>query len=311
MVRIFIDPGHGGSDPGAVANGLQEKDLTLRISKRIRDMLGEYSDAQVKLSREGDQTLSLSQRTHMANAWGADYLISVHINAGGGTGFESFVYTGVGGATVAYQNVIHVEITRQVDFRDRGKKQANLHMVRESHMPALLTENGFIDRASDARKLKDNSYLDRIARGHVIGLEKAFGLKKKAAPAPQPKPSQPAPGGNITVGSIVTIQPHATNYMTNQRIPDWVKSRQFKVIQEKDFVRSRSRKAYLLDGIRSWVLEQDLAPVRSGDNRYTVQAGDTLYGIARKFNVSVNQLVSWNGISNPSLIHPGQKLRVK
>lgn len=83
MVKIFIDPGHGGTDSGAVGNGLKEKDLTLKISKKIKEKLANYENVQIKLSRESDQTLSLPQRTNMANAWGANYLISVHINAGG------------------------------------------------------------------------------------------------------------------------------------------------------------------------------------------------------------------------------------
>lgn len=189
MVKIFIDPGHGGADPGACGNGLREKDLTLQISKRIREMLSEYDNTQVKLSRESDQTLSLKQRTDMANVWGADYLISVHINAGGGTGYEDHIYPNTGGATVANQNVIHEEIMKQVDFKDRGKKQSNFHMVRESDMPAMLSENGFIDNASDAAKLKNPSYIERIARGHVNGLVKAYGLRGKVAPASQAAPA--------------------------------------------------------------------------------------------------------------------------
>ncbi|MBS4188664.1 N-acetylmuramoyl-L-alanine amidase [Bacillus sp. FJAT-49705] len=179
MTKIFIDPGHGGTDPGAVGNGLLEKDLTLQISKRIRDLLLEYENTQVKLSRETDQTLSLNQRTNMANAWCADFLLSVHINAGGGTGYEDFIYPGTGGATAAYQNAIHEEVMKLVDFHDRGKKQANFHMLRESNMPALLTECGFIDNANDAAKLKQTTYIEKIALGHANGIVKAFGLKKK------------------------------------------------------------------------------------------------------------------------------------
>ena len=181
MVKIFLDPGHGGRDPGAVGNGLQEKDLTLKIALKIRDMLVGYEDVRVNLTRTQDVTLSLKQRTDLANAWGADYLISIHINAGGGTGFETFIYPGTGGATVANQNVIHGKIMEQLDVRDRGKKAANLHMVRESRMPAILTENLFIDNKTDAAKLKQDSYIDKIALGHVNGLVAAFGLKKKVS----------------------------------------------------------------------------------------------------------------------------------
>lgn len=200
MVKIFIDPGHGGNDPGAVGNGLKEKDLTLKIAKKIRDKLQQYQNVQVKLSREGDQTLSLKQRTDMANAWKADYLISIHINAGGGTGFESYIYNGSysGKAeTDRKRGIIHDEIMKQIaGVRDRGKKQANFHMVRESKMAAMLTENLFIDNANDAKLLKQDTFLDKIAQGHVNGLVKVFGLKKKAEPNPIPQ-SAPKQDGKL------------------------------------------------------------------------------------------------------------------
>ncbi|MBP2242361.1 N-acetylmuramoyl-L-alanine amidase [Cytobacillus eiseniae] len=179
MAKFFIDPGHGGTDVGAVANGLQEKNLTLAIAKKIRDFLLQYENTEVRLSRDTDKTLSLKQRTDMANAWGADYLISVHINAGGGTGFESYIHTNASKASVNFQNIIHPEIVKQLDFTDRGKKRANFHMVRESNMPAILTENGFIDTQADANKLKQDAYITRIAQGHVNGVVEAFRLKKK------------------------------------------------------------------------------------------------------------------------------------
>lgn len=182
MVKVFIDPGHGGTDPGAIGNGLQEKNLTLQIATRVRDMLvNEYNNVSVLMSRTGDQTLSLTQRTNAANAWGADFLLSVHINAGGGTGYEDFIYPGVGSPTTTYQNLIHEEIMKLVNFRDRGKKTANFHMLRESRMPALLTENGFIDNAEDAAKLKSASFMENIARGHVNGIVRCFGLTRKTS----------------------------------------------------------------------------------------------------------------------------------
>ncbi|QVY60917.1 N-acetylmuramoyl-L-alanine amidase family protein [Cytobacillus gottheilii] len=213
MVKIFIDPGHGGTDPGAVGNGIQEKNITLQISTRIRDMLiNEYNNVEVRMSRTGDSTLSLAQRTNAANSWGANFLLSVHINAGGGTGYEDFIYPGVGAPTTTYQNAIHEEIMKQVDFRDRGKKTANFHMLRESRMPALLTENGFIDNATDASKLKQAAYIARIARGHVNGIARAFNLPKKS-------------GGGATYHTVVagdTVYALSRQYgSTIQQIRDW------------------------------------------------------------------------------------------
>lgn len=69
--KIYIDLGHGGSDPGAVANGLEEANVVLEIGKYMKDMFANYENAEVKFSRLSDKTLSLSQRTNEANDWGA------------------------------------------------------------------------------------------------------------------------------------------------------------------------------------------------------------------------------------------------
>ncbi|KMY59961.1 cell wall hydrolase [Geobacillus stearothermophilus] len=195
MVRIVLDAGHGGKDSGAVGNGLREKDLTLNIVKKIGNLLAEYEGVEVHYTRTDDRFLELSERAAIANKLKADYFISVHINAGGGTGFESYIYNGqVSAATVAYQNVIHQEIMKAIgNVKDRGKKRANYAVLRETNMPAILTENLFIDNANDAAKLKSEQFLQQVAYGHVQGIVKAFGLKKKVNSQPEQKP----PGGKL------------------------------------------------------------------------------------------------------------------
>ena len=183
MPKIFIDPGHGGRDSGAVANGMMEKSITLYIALRMKYILeDEYTNAQVKLSREKDVYVGLSERAQMANACGANYFVSIHVNAGGGTGFESYVHSSRPSLTVAYQNVMHEAIMgalRPKGIVDRGKKAANFAVLRETKMPAILTENLFIDNSNDASLLKDPEFLGLVARAHVNGLERALGLKKK------------------------------------------------------------------------------------------------------------------------------------
>jgi N-acetylmuramoyl-L-alanine amidase len=197
-VRLFIDPGHGGSDPGAVGYGLREKDLTLSIGLRVRDiLLAEYNGVEISMSRTTDTFPSLVQRTNMANRWGADYFLSIHINSGGGTGFESFIFTGTGPPTTTYQNAIHEEIMKVIGMVDRGRKRAEYHVLRESNMPAILTESGFIDSPADTAKMKSPAWIEAVARGHVNGIARAFGLQRKVnvseiPPAPTPAPA-PAP----------------------------------------------------------------------------------------------------------------------
>ena len=180
MVKIYIDAGHGGADSGAVGNGLREKDLTLMIARRIKAYLdNHYHGHHTKLSRTGDTTLALSQRTNAANNWNADFFLSIHINAGKGTGYEDYIYNGtVSSKTASIRDTIHAEVMKQIpNVINRGKKRANFHVVRESRMPAMLSENLFIDTKTDAVKLKNSTFLDQVAKGHAIGLAKAFKLK--------------------------------------------------------------------------------------------------------------------------------------
>ncbi|NPC92691.1 N-acetylmuramoyl-L-alanine amidase [Bacillus sp. WMMC1349] len=181
MVKIFIDPGHGGIDPGAVGNGLQEKNLALDIALALESLLlKEYENVLVQLSRRNDETVSLMQRTETANNWKADFFLSIHVNAGGGSGFESYIFPDVGSPTTTYQDIIHEEILKAVEFPDRGQKTADFYVLRETIMPALLTENGFVDNDNDANKLKSAAFINSIVKGHANGLANAFRLTKKS-----------------------------------------------------------------------------------------------------------------------------------
>lgn len=183
-MKIMIDAGHGGKDGGAQGNGLSEKELNLKISQKIKEKLSDYENCTVAMTRNTDIFLELSERADMANRWGADAFISIHINSAVTTsakGFESYIYNGTTNQkTQAFQNVVHAEIMKQIDMSDRGKKKANFAVLRQTNMIALLTENGFIVNTSDASKLKLDSYLNKIAQGHVNGIVSFYGLKKKA-----------------------------------------------------------------------------------------------------------------------------------
>lgn len=198
MILIYLDAGHGGKDGGAAANEIKEKDIVLTLCKKIKSLLANY-DCKVLMSRETDEYLSLEERTKKANASNADVLLSVHINSAGATsarGFESYTYPNANAGTKALQNGIHLEIIRAMGggIEDRGKKMANFHMLRESKMKAVLTENLFISNPKDADLLKQNAFLDKIALGHVNGLQKFLGLKKIERP---PQEKQPTTDGKL------------------------------------------------------------------------------------------------------------------
>lgn|GEM_PF-1148544 len=175
-MKIMIDAGHGGHDPGAASGGLREKDINLRLALRIGELLAAYSAVDVLYTRTTDVFVELSARARRANEAGVDYFLSVHINAGGGTGFESFTYPG---NTDAYGGVIHRHIAAAFAAHrlpDRGRKQANLAVLRETRMPAILLEFGFIDRPADAALLASPDGIEQLARATAAGVAEAFGL---------------------------------------------------------------------------------------------------------------------------------------
>lgn len=181
--KIVIDPGHGGNDPGAEGFGLQEKNINLDIALRLRKKLAHYTD--IIMTRSGDVFVSLSERAAIANRAGADCFIAIHLNAGGGTGFESYTYTGGSVAGETIRSIIHKEMAAYYQaggFPDRGMKKANFAVLRSTNMPSVLLENLFIDHQADADKLRDPSFRDGAAGAMANGLIKALKLQGETQP---------------------------------------------------------------------------------------------------------------------------------
>lgn len=182
MSIVVIDPGHGGKDPGAKGNGLVEKQLTLQFGLKLRDWLRQHYQVDVRMTRDTDIFLSLSDRAQFANLLNADYFISLHHNAAGGEGFESYVYLGTQeNQSGAYQRIIHDEVMQYLStlgVKDRGKKDANFAVLRETKMPALLLENLFVDHQHDANLLKNPAVIDEWTKSIAKGMAKALNLKE-------------------------------------------------------------------------------------------------------------------------------------
>lgn len=185
MPTVVIDPGHGGSDPGAVNGSYREKDFNLNIALQVRDLLTRQYVVDVLMTRTTDRTVSLAERVNLANSNNANYFCSIHVNAGGGTGWESFIYNGsVSNFTVEAQNVIHTTVMQRIgpkyQVRDRGKKRANFYVLRETRMPAILLENLFIDTAADLRLLLNATFIRDLSQAIADGMAQALSLPVRA-----------------------------------------------------------------------------------------------------------------------------------
>jgi len=183
--RIFIDAGHGGTDPGAIGNGIVEKELNLEVALRLRDLLDEDTldtsgggEWEVMMTRTDDSSVSLSSRTNAANNWPADRFVSIHHNAftsSLASGTESFSFAnGTPGADL--RDRLQEELIAAMGLVDRGPKTANFFVLRESLMPAALTEAGFLSNPGDAAALSAPGAVEALARAHLFGIQRHYGI---------------------------------------------------------------------------------------------------------------------------------------
>lgn len=160
--KVFLSAGHGGSDPGAVANGLKEKDINLQTLLACKTEL-ERHGVTVVCSRTKDEDDPVGQEVKEANASGANVAVSFHANAGGGDGFEAYYYTtNTKGKNLAQLGEKYV---KELGQNSRGIKSGNhLYFVKNTKMPAVLFESFFVDNSTD-KKI-----------GDTVAEQKAFGV---------------------------------------------------------------------------------------------------------------------------------------
>lgn len=195
--KVYIDLGHGGADSGAIckARNVFEKNIVLEVGK-ILDSKLKACGLEVKLSRTNDITKSLPQRTTEANNWGADCLVSIHVNDASKkdkNGNSVTDYAAHGLETYCYKfkyrklaDCVHSEMIKAGLYtKDRGVKEGNLHMVRESKMSACLVELFFINNEDDVNKLvnKKDEFATAIAKGICAYLGVKYVDNKPSTPS--------------------------------------------------------------------------------------------------------------------------------
>ncbi|MDR3238754.1 MAG: N-acetylmuramoyl-L-alanine amidase [Clostridiales bacterium] len=196
---VLIDAGHGGVDPGKVSGKTEEKDINLAIAKQLQAYL-EQADATVFMTRIDDADLANSKKSDMyhrkltANTSQADIFVSIHQN--------SFPDSSVQGAQVFYFNrsdnskrlaeFIQKELKSFVNYQNRfeAKENGNYYVLKQTSMPAVIVECGFLTNAGEKAKLLNEDYQDRLAWAIYMGILDYF--HDTGEPAAPPEPPVPA-----------------------------------------------------------------------------------------------------------------------
>ncbi|SNZ15786.1 N-acetylmuramoyl-L-alanine amidase [Terribacillus aidingensis] len=168
---IAIDAGHGGKDSGAIANGVLEKRVVLPIAKKTQAKL-QAQGAEVMMTRSNDSYIELEDRANQANTAGADVFVSIHANAASATaasGTEVYYYPG-SSSGYALAAAVQTGLLNQLGSHNRGVKSADFNVLRNTSMPAVLAEIGFLTNAPEAQKLASASYQEKAAAGLVQGI---------------------------------------------------------------------------------------------------------------------------------------------
>lgn len=172
MIKIAIDPGHGGKDPGAVGpGGVREKDINLQVALRTADIL-EDKGHQVFLTRDTDKYLGLTERASLANAWGAHVYLSIHCNAAENrqaVGFEVWTSVGKTKSDVVAGVLYNVWAKRFPENALRNTKggqgkERNFTVLTKTNMPAVLVELDFISNPAMEAWLSHPGIIEEMAR---------------------------------------------------------------------------------------------------------------------------------------------------
>lgn len=173
-MKIFVDAGHGGENPGAIGvNGVEEADITLDVALRLGRIL-QNRGYEVKYSRVEDVTVGLAERANMANEWGADYFISIHCNSNPNPNIK-------GTSTYYYREGIRAEglaldvntaLVDMINTPDLGIFTANFAVLRRTYMPAILVELAFLSNPEEAQLLSLAYFRENCAIGIANGLDR-------------------------------------------------------------------------------------------------------------------------------------------
>jgi N-acetylmuramoyl-L-alanine amidase len=180
---IVIDAGHGGLDHGARAKNpyCEEKRVTLQTARLIKKYLTQLG-YHVMLTRSSDEFVPLDRRVEIANKVNSDLFVSIHFNSSRSPiaqGIEVFFCESKGvpkraASSRKLANTVLSRMIRRTQSVSRGVKKGNFYVIRETQMPAILVEGGFISNPQERTNLKNPEYIEEIARGIADGVDAYF-----------------------------------------------------------------------------------------------------------------------------------------
>lgn len=170
---VVIDPGHGGSDCGAIRNGINEKDITLDISKRVVSLL-EKKGYVVKMTRTNDTYVSLQDRVTISENFKPDIFVSIHVNSSNSespTGLETHYYKD---NSLKLAKNIHASMLNNINSKDRGLFKSRFYVINHTTAPAVLVEIGFISSPVERAQLVSASRKQATAKAIAEGIYEYF-----------------------------------------------------------------------------------------------------------------------------------------
>ena len=179
---VVVDPGHGGSDPGAIYGGVTEKDLNLDISLRLYDLL-KQGGVKVYMTRTDDRFVPLQTRAEFANQLDATLFVSVHNNAMADRNYDGTMmlyyplpfnpYYNMSGRRLS--QILQTELVTRLGTTDRGlRERTNLAVLRRTKMSAVIVEVAFMTNAKDLANLKTDTFRQKSAEAIYAGIVKAL-----------------------------------------------------------------------------------------------------------------------------------------
>jgi len=194
MSKLVIDVGHGINTAGKRSPaGEREWSFNNEVAVATIKELKNYPS--ISILRVDDETgktdVSLSSRTDQANKWGADAYVSFHHNANNGKwgswgGTETYTYPNSSANSKKLAKIVHSKMVKAYGLQDRGLKEANFHVLRETKAPAILIEGGFMDSIIDIDKMRDSAVMQKVGISIALGIAEHFGASRKVVVTAKP-----------------------------------------------------------------------------------------------------------------------------